>query len=231
MFDVVSSSKWPTGFLINPNVEPLDPKWLKEFSKIPAAAVSDCLGRNVGGLGLKAFHGNAPMLGSALTVRVRPGDNLMILKAMQMARPGDVLVIDGSADLTRAVFGGIMRAMALKAGIVGVVINGALRDLDEWQTGELPAYAIGGVHRGPSTDGGGEINVPISCSGMLVMPGDLMIGDGDGVVAASRSELPELLIRCHDLLAREQATLKAIEEGTLDPDRFDAILRAKGCPV
>ena len=99
------------------------------------------------------------------------------------------------------------------------------------QTGELPAYAIGGVHRGPSTDGGGEINVPISCAGMLVMPGDLMIGDGDGVVAASRSELPELLIRCHDLLAREQATLKAIEEGTLDPDRFDAILRAKGCPV
>ena len=170
MFDVVSSSKWPTGYLINPNVEPLDPKWLKEFSKIPAAAVSDCLGRNVGGLGLKAFHGNAPMLGSALTVRVRPGDNLMILKAMQMARPGDVLVIDGSADLTRAVFGGIMRAMALKAGIVGVVINGALRDLDEWQTGELPAYAIGGVHRGPSTDGGGEINVPISCAGMLVAP-------------------------------------------------------------
>jgi regulator of RNase E activity RraA len=81
-----------------------------------------------------------------------------------------VLVIDGSADLTRAVFGGIMRAMALKAGIVGVVINGALRDLDEWQTGELPAYAIGGVHRGPSTDGGGEINVPISCAGMLVCP-------------------------------------------------------------
>ncbi|NVZ75628.1 RraA family protein, partial [Pseudomonas gingeri] len=110
MFDVVSSSKWPTGYLINPNPEPLDPKWLKEFSKIPAAAVSDCLGRNVGGLGLKPFHGNAPMLGNALTVRVRPGDNLMILKAMQMARPGDVLVIDGSADLTRAVFGGIMRA-------------------------------------------------------------------------------------------------------------------------
>ena len=87
MFDVVSSSKWPTGFLINPNAEPLDPKWLTEFSKIPAAAVSDCLGRNVGGLGLKSFHGNRPMLGSALTVRVRPGDNLMILKAMQWPAP------------------------------------------------------------------------------------------------------------------------------------------------
>lgn len=231
MFDVVSSSKWPTGYLINPNAEAIDPQWIKTFSKIPAAAVSDCLGRNSGGLGMNAYHGNAPMLGSALTVRVRPGDNLMILKAMQMARPGDVLVIDGSGDQTRAVFGGIMRAMALKAGIVGVVINGALRDLDEWQTGELPVYALGVVHRGPSTDGGGEINVPISCAGMLVMPGDLMIGDGDGVIAASRAELPELLTRCKDLLAREKATLAGIEAGTLDPDRFDAILRSKGCPV
>jgi len=71
----------------------------------------------------------------------------------------------------------------------------------------------------------------ISCAGMLVMPGDLMIGDGDGVVAAARSELPELLVRCLDLLAREKATLESIEAGTLDKDRFDAILRSKGCPV
>lgn len=231
MFEVVSSSTWPAGYMINPCVEPIDPLWMKAFRHIPASAVSDCLGRNVGGLGLKAFHGRGALLGSALTVRVRPGDNLMILKAMQMARPGDVLVVDGSSDLTRAVFGGIMRAMALKAGIVGVVINGAIRDVDEWQSGELPVYAIGSVHRGPSTDGGGEINVPVSCAGMLVNPGDLIVGDEDGVVAASRAELPELLSRCHALLEREKATLAAIEAGTLDPDRFDALLRAKGCPL
>lgn len=65
---------------------------------------------------------------------------------------------------------------------------------------------------------------------MLVNPGYLMIGDGDGVVAAARAELSELLVRCHDLLAHEQATLKAIEV-TLDPNRFDAVLRAKGCPL
>ncbi len=231
MFAITSSGKWPAGYLINPNVEQLDPHWLEAFGKIPAAAVSDCMGRNVGGLGLKPYHGNGTMLGSALTVRVRPGDNLMILKAMQMARPGDVLVIDGSGDLTRAVFGGIMRAMALKAGIVGVVINGALRDFEEWQTGELPAYALGCVHRGPSTDGPGEINVPVSCAGMLVHPGDLVVGDADGVVAAPRSELPELLVRCRELLQREADTLAAIRAGTLDPARFDALLRAKGCPI
>ncbi|KIF60330.1 RraA family protein [Pseudomonas fluorescens] len=231
MFDVVSSSSWPTGYLIKESIEPLDPKWLREFQHIPASAVSDCLGRNLGGLGLKPYHGNSLLLGSALTVRVRPGDNLMILKAIQMANPGDVLVIDGSADLTRAVFGGIMRAMAIKAGIVGVVINGAIRDLDEWASGDLPVYAIGVVHRGPSTDGGGEINVPVSCAGMLVNPGDLITGDVDGVVAARRDELPELLARCHALLERERSTLEAIEAGTLDPARFDALLRAKGCPI
>lgn len=227
MFDVISSSAWPAGYLINESVEPLDPKWLRKFRYIPASAVSDCLGRNVGGLGLKAFHGKARLLGSALTVRVRPGDKL-ILKAMQMANPGEVLVIDGSADLTRAVFGGIMRAMALKAGIVGVVINGAIRDLDEWGSGALPVYAVGVVHRGPSTDGGGEINVPVSCTGMLVNPGDLIVGDEDGVVAARRDELPELLVRCNE---RERSTLAAIEASALDPHRFDVLLRAKGCPI
>ncbi|MGH8353438.1 MAG: RraA family protein [Pseudomonas sp.] len=231
MFDVQSSGKWPAGYLINPHADQLEQKWLDAFSKIPAAAVSDCMGRNVGGLGLKAYHGYGPMLGSALTVRVRPGDNLMILKAIQMARPGDVLVIDGSGDQTRAVFGGIMRAMALNAGIVGVVISGAIRDLEEWLTGELPVYALGHVHRGPSTDGPGEINVPVSCAGMLVSPGDLVVGDADGVVAAPRAELPELLIRCRELLARETSTLQAIKDGTLDPARFDALLRSKGCPI
>jgi regulator of RNase E activity RraA len=90
---------------------------------------------------------------------------------------------------------------------------------------------MGVVHRGPSTDGGGEINVPVSCAGMLVNPGDLMIGDEDGVIAAKRDELPELLARCHALLERERAMLAAIEAETLDPTRFDALLRTKGCPI
>ena len=168
------------------------------------------------------------MLGSALTVRVRPGDNLRILKAMQMARPGDVLVIDGSADLTRAVFGGIMRAMALKAGIVGVVINGALRDLDEWQTGELPAYAIGGVHRGPSTDGGGEINVPIAISGMVINPGDLILGDADGLLCVPFEAAEQILDAALGKCAAEKVTVKEIEEDRLDITWIDAQLARLG---
>ena len=164
-------------------------------------------------------------------MRVRPGDNLLVLKAIQMARPGDVLVIDGSADLSRAVIGGIMRAMAIKAGIAGVVINGAIRDREEWLDGELPVFALGFVHRGPSTDGGGEINVPIACAGMLVNPGDLIVGDADGVVAVRTDELSKVYARCTELLDREAGILSAVASGALDPARFDEILRSKGCPV
>ncbi len=231
MFDVSTNQQWPVGYAINPLSQSIAGEWLEKFSDMPSAIISDCLGRNVGGLGLRPYHAGCHMLGTALTVRVRPGDNLMILKALQMARPGDVLVIDGSGDLTRAVIGGVMRAMAIKAELGGVVVNGALRDHDEWSNNELPVFALGCVHRGPSTDGAGEINVPVSCAGLVVCPGDLVIGDADGVVAVSPNELPELYLRCEALLKREQQTMDAIKTGILDPQRFDAILRAKGCPL
>lgn len=231
MLNVTSHGDWPAGYLINPCAPSLVKDWHEVFQGMPSAIVSDCLGRNTGGLGLKPYHGLRHLCGTALTVRVRPGDNLLVLKAIQMARPGDVLVIDGSADLSRAVIGGIMRAMAIKAGIAGVVINGAIRDREEWLDGELPVYALGYVHRGPSTDGGGEINVPIACAGMLVNPGDLIVGDADGVVAVRTDELAKVHARCTELLDREAAILKAVASGELDPSRFDDILRGKGCPI
>lgn len=231
MLEAVPNQQWPAGYLINPPAAAIDDQWLEAFRGMPSAIVSDCLGRNVGGLGLKPYHGTRHLCGRALTVRARPGDNLMILKAIQMAQPGDVLLIDGSGDMTRAVVGGIMRAMAIKAGITGIVVNGAIRDRDEWLDGDLPVFALGFVHRGPSTDGGGEINVSISCAGLVVSPGDLVVGDADGVVAVAAAELPSLHPRCCELLDREASIMRAIEAGTLDPARFDDLLRSKGCPI
>lgn len=231
MLNIASNEAWPIGFHINESPAGAGEKWLNEFSQIPSAIISDCLGRNVGGLGLRPYHGRGHMCGSAITVRVRPGDNLMTLKAIQMARPGDVLVVDGSGDQTRAIIGGIMRAMALKAGIAGIVVNGVLRDRDDWLDGKMPIFALGCVHRGPSTDGAGEINVPVSCAGLVVHPGDLVVGDSDGVVAIAQDQLPVVFERCRQLLDREAVITKGIEDGSLDPDRFNALLRAKGCPV
>ena len=171
------------------------------------------------------------MCGTAITVRVRPGDNLMILKALQMVRPGNVLVIDGGGDTSRAVVGGIMRAIALKAGLAGIVINGAMRDLEDWIVGSLPIYALECTHRGPSTEGSGEINVSVSCSGLVVNPGDLVVGDGDGVVAVDCKLLDEVLAQSNRLLEREKKMLADIENDALDKGRFDEPLRARGCPI
>ena len=231
MFDVSTNELWPVGFMINPMPKSIPNEWLEKFSKIPAAIVSDCLGRNVGAIGLEPYHGFTQMCGTAVTVRVRPGDNLMILKALQMVRPGDVLVIDGGGDVSRALVGGIMRAMAIQSGLSGMVVHGAIRDREEWAEGDLPVFAAGCVHRGPSTDSSGEINVPISCSGLVVYPGDLVIGDADGVVAVPGIGLDNLYARCMSLVDKEQDTLMKIAHGMLSNDRFDPLLRAKGCPI
>lgn len=231
MLSIDSNQAWPAGYMINSNDIAIAPDVLETYRGMPSAIISDCMGRNVGGLGLKAFHGNRHMCGRALTVRVRPGDNLMILKAIQLAEPGDVLVIDGSGDMTRAVIGGIMRAMAIKAGIAGVVVNGAIRDADDWLEGDLPVFALGCVHRGPSTDGAGEINVAVSCAGLVVHPGDLVVGDSDGVIAIPAGDLVSVAERCGALLDRESSILQSIKAGTLDPNRFDDLLRSKGCPI
>ncbi|TBU92572.1 RraA family protein [Phytopseudomonas dryadis] len=224
---------WPAGFAVNPRATAPDRELIEAFRRVPVAHASDCMGRAVGGLGLRAYHGSPDMLmcGPALTVRVRPGDNLMIHKAMLMAEPGDVIVIDGAGDLTQAVIGGLMRTTALARHLGGFVVNGAVRDVAEWAEGEIPVYALGHVHRGPSKEGPGEVNVPLSCAGLMVAPGDLMLGDADGVVAIPaarlRSLLPEVLAHAD----KEARIRQSNQQGSADSERIDTLLRAKGCPV
>ena len=120
--------------------------------------------------------------GAAFTVKTRPGDNLMIHKALLMAEPGDVIVVDGGGDLTNALVGELMLSHAMSIGVAGVVINGAVRDLGWIKANSFPVFAAGITHRGPYKDGPGEINVPISLAGMIIEPGDLVIGDDDGLL-------------------------------------------------
>ena len=176
-----AAAKWPAGFAINPRSVLPDLKLVEEFRTVPTAIASDCLGRTVGSIGLKSYHNSFTlgMCGPALTVRTRPGDNLMIHKAIGIAQPGDVIVIDGGGDISQALIGGLMRILAIARKISGFVIDGAVRDIAEWAEGVIPIYARGHTHRGPSKDGPGEINVPICCAGLPVGPGDLVLGDAD----------------------------------------------------
>ena len=224
---------WPTGYRINPRVEVLPPDLIEAFRSVPTAHASDCLGRNIGAMGLRAYHGSLAltMCGPALTLRVRPGDNLMVHKAIAMAQPGDVIVIDGAGDLTQAVIGGLIRTTAIQRKLGGFVIDGAIRDVAEWAEGVIPIYARGHVHRGPTKDGPGMINIPIACAGMAVSPGDLVLGDADGVIVVPAADVADLLpaVRAH---AKKEEAIRAMNAaGTIDPERFDAPLRAKGCPI
>ena len=225
-------SPWPPGFTINEQPAVPNPELVEALQGVPSTMVSDCLGRITSAIGLRAYHGDLSlgMCGPAVTVRVRPGDNLMLHKAMTLAHPGEVIVVDAGGDLTTAVAGGLMRLSAIERGLGGFVIDGAIRDIADWAAGELPVYARGHVPRGPSKDGPGEINVPIACAGLAVNPGDLMVGDADGVVAVPRDRLPEVLsgVRVKEQEEREQRERPTARQ---DDGTFDRILRAKGCPV
>jgi regulator of RNase E activity RraA len=224
---------WPAGYRINPRAAHPDAQLIEEFRSIPVPVAGDCLGRSVGAVGLRPYHGDrkAVLCGPAFTVRVRPGDNLMIHKAMLMAQPGDVLVIDGGGDLTQALIGGLMRTTAVARKLGGFVIDGAIRDVVEWEEDGMPIFAKGNTHRGPSKDGPGEINVPIACAGMAVNPGDLVLGDTDGVISIPPEALPALLRAARIHLEKEAVIRAQNAAGKSDVERIDSILRKKGLPL
>ncbi|HRP22082.1 MAG TPA: RraA family protein, partial [Alicycliphilus sp.] len=166
----------------------------RSFLGVPVANVSDCMARmTAGGARLRPMHGSGAMAGPALTVKTRPGDNLMVHKALELAAPGDVIVVDAGGDLTNAIIGEIMVGDAVQRGLGGIVINGAIRDAAALRAGGFPVFAAGVTHRGPYKDGPGEINVPIAIDGMVIEPGDLIIGDDDGLLCVPYAEAESLL--------------------------------------
>ena len=200
------------------------------FKGLPVANISDCMARmSSAGPRLRPMHKSGYLAGPALTVRCRPGDNLMIHKALTMAQAGDVIVVDAGGDLTNALFGEIMMATAVKIGVAGVVLNGAVRDSEEIGQGSFPLYAAGVTHRGPYKDGPGEINVPISIDGMVIHAGDLVVGDADGLLCVPFDDAEALLAATHLKMAAEKQMLADIAAGTLDTAWIDATLQRIGC--
>lgn len=220
----------PVGFRIL-NRGDVAPKALVEaFAKLPVANVSDSMSRmTAGGPTLRPMHASGGMAGVALTVRSRPGDNLMLHKAIDMAVPGDVIVVDGGGDLTNSLMGELMLAYAVRKGVAGFVLNGAIRDVDAFVTTNLPTYAAGVTHRGPYKDGPGEINIPISLDGMVIHPGDIMIGDSDGVLAVPMADAEDILAKTEAKQAAEIRQMQAIKDGTNDRSWVDAALTKLGC--
>ncbi|MGE4528906.1 MAG: RraA family protein [Rhodospirillaceae bacterium] len=218
------------GFRVKQSWERIPADMVEAFRGLPVANVSDCMGRlSAGGCGLRPMHREGVLAGPALTVRVRPGDNLMLHKAIDMAEPGDIIVCDGGGELTSALMGELMLARAISRGVGGVVINGAIRDCQAFLERNLPVYALGITHRGPYKDGPGEIGFPVSLNGMVVAPGDLVIGDADGVLAVPRAAAADILKRTQAKNAAEVKQMEAIRQGTVDRSWVDKTLAEKGC--
>ncbi len=166
---------------------------LEALRGLAVSLLSDNMARASGATGLRPFHRPRPMAGTAVTVRTRGGDNLAIHRAFDHCRPGDVLVIDGAGELTQALMGDIMASFAQRLGVQGLVIDGAIRDVAAIGQRDFPVYARGVTHRGPYKNGPGEINVPVSVGGMVVHPGDIVVGDQDGVLAIAPADVAAVI--------------------------------------
>src|SRR5699024_5650555 len=151
----------------------------------------------------------------ALTVKARPGDNLTPFKAIELARPGDVIVISGSFEMVYSLWGGVMSAMSKKKGIAGVVTDGLVRDVEQTREVGLPMFAIGLTPSGPSKNGVGQVNTTIACGNVVVSPGDIVIGDEDGVVVVPKDEAADVLERVRARAELEQSWFERIERGEL----------------
>ncbi|MFD4838570.1 RraA family protein [Achromobacter sp. NPDC058515] len=218
------------GFEIHPRRRAVSKELVDKFSRVPVANVSDCMSRmTAGGARLRPMHDGQPLAGPALTVRARPGDNLLVHKALDLAQPGDVIVVDAGGDLTNAIIGEIMTTYAQRRGIAGIVINGAIRDSGTIRRSAFPVYAAGVTHRGPYKDGPGEINCVVALDGMTIAPGDLILGDEDGLLAIPYEQAEALYQAASAKHELETKMLADIAAGTLDTSWIDARLQALGC--
>jgi regulator of RNase E activity RraA len=216
------------------------PDIIKDFPRVSANTVaqaaqyqpaifSDVAGRRGAMHGrITALRPRMKVAGPAFTVEVRPGDNLMIHAAMSLAKPGDVLVIDGKGDQTAALMGTIMMTACKQLGLAGVVIDGAVRDSLELDEMDYPVFSVGTNPNGPTKQVGGRIGHPISCGGVGVNPGDFIIADGDGVVVVEREKIESLLpLAAHKVVA-EAKRITQIREGNTQASWLNASLVAAG---
>lgn len=202
------------------------------FAAIPVANISDSMARmTAGGAALRPLHKGGVLAGPAITVKSRPGDNLMVHKALDIAQPGDIIVVDAGGDLSNAIIGELMVAHAIQRRLGGFVIHGAVRDLAAIRAGSLPVFACGVTHRGPYKDGPGEINLPVAIDGMVIHAGDLIVGDDDGLVCVALDDVEEVYQAAKKKNDLEAGQMSAIAAGRNDRSWVDATLTRLGCSI
>lgn len=210
------------GQRIYPAAQPVSDGVVHAFRSVVTPHLSDNMSRHIGIKGLKRYNTTGKLVGTALTVKTRPGDNLFIYKALPLIKPGHVLVIDAQGDTNNAVIGELIKLYAQSRGCVGFIVDGAIRDVASFHN--VPCYARDVIHCGPYKSGPGEINVPVSIGGQIIEPGDIIVGDEDGVVSFPQDHADELLRLAARHAAIEEEVKAEIASGNQSQSWLDKYL-------
>jgi len=216
------------GFRIYSGVSRPEAELVRQFSGLASSNLADAMGRfHFMDPGITMRTG-LPLCGVAVTVMARPADNLMVHKAMEVATPGDIIIVNTSGNTTSAVFGELMGNSAVAAKLGGLVVDGAIRDVTALADLGFPAFSRSVSAGGCDKDGPGEINVPIACGNTVVMPGDVIVGDQDGVVVVPREDALQVLTLVRALKDREVKRIAEIRAGVVFKAEINDTLRSKG---
>ncbi len=221
-----------SGFCIVPEIDRVPKQVVDELRQFQAAIIGDGMGRRgIMDSGIKPLNPSSKMCGSAVTVETRAADNLMIHAALKIAQPGDVLIINTHGDASAGIWGELTTRMAIRKGLAGLVMDGSVRDSLELARSGFPVFCRGVCPLGGGKDGPGQVNLPVSCGGVAVNPGDVIVGDADGVIVVP-SELAEKAIGwAQDRVEAEEKRFAAIAgddpEG-IYPKWLIPTLRSKG---
>lgn len=222
------------GFRARQDVTRPDTEVIDGFRAFATPDISDLLNRlyTMSSAITNVTDDSLRVLGPACTVKVFPGDNLMVHKSLDIAAPGDVVVVDSAGALTTAVLGDLVSMKARHRGIAGFVVDGLVRDIPAIrQLGDFPVFAKGVTPVGPLHRGPGEVNYPVSVGGIVVNPGDLIVGDPNGVVVVPRDATSEVLERLRRRSAAEAEYVAAVARGEFSNAWVDGILSDAGVPV
>ncbi len=208
-------------FRINAEIPRPSPNMIAKFSQIPAANISDAAGNiNTMDSGMQALVPGARICGPACTVSTRVGDFLAILQGLDAAKPGDVLVVGSQGSPDVAVFGEITSTEAKLKGLAGLVTEGRVRDIEGIRKIGFPVFARGTSPRVAGRGSLGEVNVPTQCGGVVVEPGDIIVGDADGVVVVPRQKAAEILRLARNIMRFEDALVNKVRAGLSQVEFF-----------
>lgn len=215
-------------FIIHPVPDVADAGIVDALQGIVVSHLSDNLQRLSGITGLQRIHRSRKLVGTALTVKTRPGDNLLIYKALMMMQPGHVLVVDGGGETTNALVGELIMLYAQQRGCAGFVLDSAVRDTAAFAEADFPCYARAVSHRGPYKNGPGQINVPVSIDGQVIHPGDLIVGDEDGIVSFPQAQAEALIAAARNTAAIEDGIKAEIANGRVEQAWLGKVLTPFG---